>query len=70
MTTAAVLVGVVLIQMPCPGSAVTNIDHFTDVLVPYIVSLFERNDRVNIVCDVYSKKSLKSGTREQRGSEA
>ena len=36
----------------------------------YILSWFERNNRVEIVWDVYSKTSLKSGTRVQRGSGA
>ena len=70
MTTAAVLVDAVLIQMLCPGSALTIRDHFTDVFVPYILSWFERKNRVNIVLDVYSKTSLKSGIRKQRGSGA
>ena len=39
-------------------------------LCPYILSWFEGNDRIDIVWDVYSKTSLKSGTRKQRGSGA
>lgn len=70
VTTAAVLDGAVLVQIIRPGSAVTIGDYFTDVFVPYILSWFETNDRVDIVWDVYSKTSLKSGTREQRGSGA
>ena len=70
MTTAAVLDGTVLIQMLCPGSAVTIRDHFTDVFVPYILSWFERNNQVDIVWDVYSKTSLMSVTQEQRCSGA
>ena len=66
--TAAVLDGAVLIQIVCPGSAVTIRDHFTDVFVPYVLSRFETNNRVDIVWDVYFKTSLKSGTQEQRGS--
>ena len=70
VTTAAVLDGAVLIQMLRPRSSVTIGDYFTDVFVPYILTWFETNDRVDIVWDVYSKTSLKSGTREQRGSGA
>ena len=70
VTTAAVLDGAVLIQMLRPGSAMTIRDYFTDVFAPYILSWFERNNLVDIVWDVYSKTSLKSGTREQRGSGA
>ena len=68
MTTAAVLDGAVLIQMLRPGCAATTRDHFTDVFVPYILSWFERNNRVDIVCDIYSKTSLKSGYRGKRGN--
>ena len=38
--------------------------------VPYILSWFAWNDRLDIVWDIYSTTSLKSGTREQRGSGA
>lgn len=69
-TTAGMLDGAVLIQMIRPGSNVTIEDYFTDKFVPYILSWFETNDRIDIVWDAYSKTSLKSGTREQRGSGA
>ena len=70
MTAAAVLDGAVLIQILCHGSDVTIRDYFTDVFVPSILSWVERNNRINIVWDVYSKASLKSGNREQRVSGA
>lgn len=70
VTTAAVLDGAVLIPMLRPGSAVTIRDYFTEILQPYVLSWFETNDRVDIVWDIYTKTSLKSGTREQRGSGA
>ena len=70
VTTSAVLDGVFLVQMIRPGSDVTIRDYFTDVFVPYILPWFERNNRVDIVWDVYSKTSLKSRTREQRGKGA
>ena len=63
-TTAAVLDGAVIVQMLRPGNAVTVGDYFTDVFMPYIMSWFESNNRVDVVWDVYSKTSLKSGTRE------
>lgn len=68
VTTAAVLDGAVLVQMLRPRNVLTIGDYFKDVFVPYILSWFETNDRVDIVWDVYSKTSLKAGTREQRGS--
>ena len=67
-TTAAVLDGAVLVQMIRPRNVGTFEEYFRKELLPYILSWFESNDRVDIVWDVYSKTSLKSGTREQRGS--
>ena len=69
-TTAAVLDGAVLIQMLRPRNAVTLGEYYMEEFVPYILSWFEWNTRVDIVWDVYSSTSLKSGTREQRGSGA
>lgn len=70
VTTAAVLDGAVLVQMLRPGNSVNIGDYFTDVFMPYILSWLQTNNRVDVVWDVYSKTSLKSGTREQRGSGA
>ena len=70
VTTAAVLDSAVLIQMLHPRNAVTLGDYFMKELVPYILSWFEWNTRIDIVWDVFSSTSLKSGTREQRGSGA
>ena len=70
VTTDAVLYSAVLIKLLCPGSSMTIRDYATDVFEPYILSCFERNNKVDIVWDVYYKMNLKSGTREQRGSGA
>ena len=70
VTTFAVLDCAVLVQMLRPGSSVAIRGYFTDVFVPHILSWFERNNRVDVVCDVYSQDEFKSGTREQRGSGA
>ena len=70
VTTVAVLDGAVLVQMLRPRSAVTIGQYFREVFAPYILSWFETNDCVDIVWDVYSKTSLKSRTREQRGTGA
>ena len=69
-TTAAELDGAVLIQMLCPGNALTIRNHFTDVFLPCTPSWFEINNQVVIIWDGYSKTSLKSGALEQRGSGA
>ena len=69
-TTAAVLDGAVLVQMLRPINVVTIGDYFKEVFLPYILTWFERNNRVDIVWDVYTKTSLKSRTREKRGSGA
>lgn len=65
VTTAAVLDGVVLVQMLRPKSVVAIGQY---VFAPYVMSRLETNDRVDVVWDVYSKTSLKSGTRKQRGT--
>ena len=70
VTTATVLDGAVLKQMLCPRNAVTFGDYFGKEFIPYILSWLEQNERVDIVWNIYSKTSLKSGTRAQRGSEA
>ena len=68
VTTAAVLDGAVIVQMIRPRNSVTFGEYFTEQFVPYIMTWFESNERVDIVWDVYSKTSLKAGTREQRGT--
>ena len=60
VTTDAVLDCAVLVQMLYPGSYVAIRDYVTDVFVPYILSWFERNNRVDIVWDVYSEANLNS----------
>lgn len=67
-TSAAVLDGPVLIQMLRPGNALTIGDYCTDIFFPYVCKWLENNQRVDIIWDVYSKTSLKSATRDQRGS--
>lgn len=67
-TSCAVLDGPVLVQMLRPGNATTIGHYCSTVLFPYVLKWFEHNQRVDVVWDVYSKTSLKSSTREQRGS--
>ena len=67
-TSCAVLDGPVLVQMLRPGNANTIQDYITDRIHPYILKWFDRNQRIDIVWDVYSKSSLKSSLREQRGN--
>jgi hypothetical protein len=67
-TSCAVMDGPVVVQMLRPGNA-TTIGHYSaSVFLPYIAQWFEYNQRIDVVWDVYSKSSLKSGTREKRGS--
>ena len=65
-TTDAVLDCAVLVQMLRPGSYVAIRGYFTDVFVPHILSWFERNNRVDVVLDVYSQDEFEvrnSGTK-------
>ena len=59
---------VTTVQMLRPKNIVTIGQCFTDVFAPYVMSWLETNNRIDVVWDVYSKTSLKSGTREQRGT--
>ena len=68
LTSCAVLDGPVLVQMLRPGNATTIGHYCSNVLFPYVLHWFEHNQRVDVVWDVYSKTSLKSSTRELRGS--
>ena len=57
-----------MVRMIRPRNSGTFGEYFFKELLPYILSWLEWNDQVDIVWDVYSKTSIKSGTREQRGS--
>ena len=70
VTTAAILDGAVLVHMLRPKNVTTIGHYFKDVFAPYILSWYETNNRVDVIWDVYSKTSLKAGTRDRRGSGA
>ena len=56
------------VQMVRHGSAVTISDYFTDGCATYIMFWCVMNKTIDIVWDLYSKTSIKSGTCEKRGT--
>ena len=54
--------------MKRPGSSVTFDDYASKVFLPYVLSWFEKHERVDVVWDVYQKDSLKAETRRERGA--
>ena len=65
---AIILDGAVAVQMMAPGAARTFGQYFDMVFQPFILKQLESASRIDIVWDVYRKDSLKSATREKRGS--
>ena len=65
---AIILDGAAAVQM-IPLGAVRTFGEYVDmVLQPFILKQLESASRIDIVWDVYWKDSLKSATREKRGS--
>ena len=67
-TDAYVLDGAVIVQMLRPGCSKTFKEYGEKIFVPYIDSILRHVKRLDIVFDVYVSESLKSATREKRGS--
>ena len=65
---AIILDGAVAVQMMAPGAARTFGEYFDMVFQPFILKQLESASRIDIVWEVYRKDSLKSATREKRGS--
>lgn len=65
---AVVIDGAVAVQMLMPDTARTFQEYVDAVFKPYISKQLESSNRVDIVWDVYKQDSLKSTTREKRGS--
>ena len=51
-----------------PVASKTFSDYVTQVFVPHIQNILKNIYRVDIVFDVYNEQSLKTSTREKRGS--
>ena len=66
--TAVVLDGAMVVHSLSPVASKTFSDYVTQVFVPHIQNILKNIDRVDIVFDVYNEQSLKTSTREKRGS--
>lgn len=65
---AVILDGAVIVQMLPPRTAHTFEEYFNTVFAPYILKQLETASRLDVVWDDYRQDSLKSSTREKRGS--
>lgn len=65
---AVILDGAVIVQMLPVKTSRTFEEYFDTVFAPYILKHLEAAKRLDLVWDVYRSDSLKSSTREKRGS--
>lgn len=69
-TEVVIIDGAAMVNSKAPGAAKTFDDYAKDVITPYVDSYAERYTRVDVVFDIYRQDSLKSETRQKRGSGA
>jgi len=62
-----ILDGAAIVNMLRPGAAKTFKAYATDVFVPYVTSVLQHVERLDIIWDQYLSDSLKAGTRSKRG---
>ncbi len=67
ISDATMLDGAAVVQMLNPKGSRTFQEYGDGVFGPYIYTQLEKNNRVDIVWDVYRPNSLKASTREKRG---
>ncbi|KAK3732423.1 hypothetical protein QZH41_018359, partial [Actinostola sp. cb2023] len=67
---AKVIDGAVIVQMLNPKTASTFREYVATVFIPYVISQLRSAQRIDIAWDTYKDDSLKSGTRDRRGSGA
>ena len=65
---ATIIDGAVIVQILKPGMTTTFKEYADFVFKPYILKQLEAVQRVDVVWDVYREDSLKSTTRERRGT--
>ena len=65
-----VIDGAVVVQMLNPKTASTFREYVATVFILYVTSQLQSAQRIDIVWDTYKDDSLKSGTRDKRGSGA
>ena len=65
---AKIVDGSVVVNMLQPKASSTFGDYAADVFLPYLIKLLQTSSRLDVVWDLYIEGSLKSSTREKRGS--
>lgn len=68
LVDVTILDGAVVVQMLSPGTAITFQEYADYVFLPYVTKQLDQVKRVDVVWDVYQDDSLKSTTREKRGT--
>jgi len=63
-----ILDGAAIVHLLKPGNAKTFEEYSTLVFVPYIMSILQCAQRIDVVWDCYKPDSLKASTRAKRGS--
>ena len=65
---AYIFYGAVVVQLLRPGLSKTFADYRDKIFIPYIKSFLKKVNRLDIVFDIYIPTSLKSATRNKRGT--
>ena len=65
---ALIINGAVAVQILSPKTASTFQEYSDTVFKPFLIKELESANRIDIIWDVYRDDSLKSATREKRGS--
>ena len=68
LTTAVIIDCAMGVHMLRPKDATTFLEYFDNIFSDYVLGWFNSHTRVDVVFDVYSELSIKSGLREVRGS--
>ena len=67
-TTAAIIEGSVMVQLNRPKNSLNFLEYCDNIIIPYISTYLRNHNRVDVVYDIYKKYSLKSATRDKRGT--
>ena len=67
-TTAAIIEGSVMVQLNRPKNSLNFLEYYDNIIIPYISTYLRNHNRVDVVYDIYKKYSLKSATRDKRGT--
>ena len=58
----------VIVQLNRPTNSLNSLEYCDNITIPYISTYLRNHNRVDVVYDIYKKYSLKSATRDKRGT--